>query len=51
MNKREDALRWWRDLNHLQQCELIARFFPNRSFIEVSTSSSKIEQMFLNKDK
>jgi len=51
MNQREDALRWWRDLNHLQQCELIAKFFPGKSFINISTSSSKITQMFLMKDK
>jgi len=47
MNTRESALRWWRDLTHLQQCELIGKFFPGKSFIEVSTSSSRIEQIFL----
>lgn len=51
MNQREDALRWWRALNYSQQCEMITKFFPGKSFINISTSSSKITQMYLMKDK
>lgn len=43
MKDREEALKWWRNLNPEQQKLVAKTHFPNMEFIMISTSSSRIE--------
>lgn len=46
MTSREKALKWWRSFSELDQKYLAMRVFPDKSFIEVSTSSNLIERVW-----
>lgn len=43
---RMEALSWWRNLSPKEQKEFQMKHFPNKSFIEVTTSSMLIEKMY-----
>lgn len=43
---RQAALRWWRNLFHLEKEEFAKKHFPNWSFTMVSASSSKIQKIW-----
>lgn len=43
---RQSALKWWRDLSHLEKEEFAKRHFPNWSIMMVSASSSKIQRIW-----
>lgn len=46
MNKRAEALEWWKTLKPNEQQAMVMRHFPRMEFMLVSMSSSNIEQMF-----
>lgn len=52
MKYREEALKWWRNLNPREQNDLIEKHFPrtrdDASHSLISMSSSRIEQMYIN---
>lgn len=46
MNNRARALEWWRGLTQDQQNDMVKKYFPDYSFILISTSTYKIEIMW-----
>lgn len=44
---RSKALKWWRNLSTEKQLVMSKKNFPDKLFIYVTTSSMKIEQMFV----
>ncbi len=42
---RQLSLKWWRALTAEEQLRLIIKHFPDKMPIEISTSSSKIEEV------
>ena len=47
---RELALSWWRGLTNEEQVNLSEKHFPGRDFILITTSSSKIQDMFVKEN-
>ena len=47
---RELALSWWRGLTNEEQVNLSEIHFPGRDFILITTSSSKIQDMFVKEN-
>lgn len=43
---REKALLWWRDLLFSEKQRIVKENFPNKTYHEISTSSSKIEYLY-----
>ena len=43
---RMKALTWWRGFQELDKVKFAKLVFPNKSFIEVSTSSNSIEKIW-----
>jgi hypothetical protein len=46
MNDRAKALKWWRTFNQEDREYLAKKVFPDKSFIEVDTSSNMIEKVW-----
>lgn len=46
MNRRAEALKWWRSLPFETQSELIVKHFGNIEQVMIRTSTSKIQQIF-----
>ena len=47
---RELALSWWRGLTNEEQVNLSEKHFPGRDFILITTSPSKIQDMFVKEN-
>lgn len=47
---RELALSWWRGLTNEEQVNLSEKHFPGRDFILITTSSSKIQDIFVKEN-
>ena len=47
---RELALSWWRGLTNEEQVNLSEKHFPGRDFILITTSSIKIQDMFVKEN-
>jgi hypothetical protein len=43
---RDVALSWWRGLSLQEQKNLVDKHFPTKDFILISTSSSRIEEIW-----
>lgn len=43
MTNREKALDWWKNMEMDQQIELSKKYFPNKDFLLITTSSSRIQ--------
>jgi len=46
MSIRAEALTWWKNLSKEHQIELAKRYYPEKDFIVITTSSQKIELMY-----
>lgn len=46
-NTRAKALSWWRSLSTNEQMEKSKKHFPEKHFIAITTSSGRIEEMFV----
>lgn len=45
---RKDALAWWRAKPLTEKLEIAKRYFPMHDFIFVSTSTSRITQIYID---
>jgi hypothetical protein len=47
---RQEALQWWRELDEDKKMEISNRYFPDKDFNLITTSSSTIEIIYLKEN-
>ncbi len=50
LTTRELALAWWRSLTPDEQLAMVKKHFPNSELFLITSSSSKIEQMYVKEN-